>query len=1749
MYKLHRARDSVQVTVTAFAKFLDSLPEDYLTQIQLCELKTRLDIATDCLEKFYIKHELVLDAIVGDSTEETEKLIEAEENKKIEFENLYYSTLAHARFVLDQNTPRAPCIPVSPVPIVASTDQIHLKQVQLPKINMPMFSGVHDGWLEFRDKYESLIHKNESIGDMQRYHYLRSCLSGEASAVIQGVEFSAENYSEAWKLLCARYNNTRVLMHNHFKALFQIDAIQRESAGKLRALLDNFSKHTSALERLKGPEDDLYAALIIFIVSFKLDASTAREWEEAQDTKGLPTIDKLTKFLAFKANVLSTLELKQQPAHPSNANKLAPRPHTSKYKTVAHVANNPPLFQCVLCKNEHYLRNCPRFLKLSVSQRLEKIKALNRCSNCLRFGHSSSNCTSSNCRKCGRKHHTTLHIDSHNVSPAVTTQAEPEEIFASDATESASAFPITNTLLSSDLNSAPCVILSTAMVNIIDNNGRGHTVRALLDGGSQSNFITQRLADKLKLAITPCNLIVAGISRHISSARFSCHASIVSIHTKFNLNTNFYVLPAITGPIPSVRIDTSSINIPANISLADPAYAAPGPIDLLIGAEHFLSLLCIGQISLGNRKPVLQKSKFGWIISGTAASAPIHHTYCNVSHEILNNTLTRFWETEELTLDTTPAWSSNPCELHFKQSVAQTLDGRYVVSMPLQNINELGDSREIALKRFANLERTLNRNPSVRVQYHAFMNEYLSLGHMSLSKDSSEPEYYLPHHAVIKDSSSTTKLRVVFDATAKPLNGKSLNDCQMIGPIIQSSLFSILLRFRQHSYVVCADVEKMYRQILIVPSQRRLQKIFWRFSENEPIQSYELNTVTYGMRSASFLAIRCLFEIANSLDQSNPQVAQLIRCDMYVDDLLSGAESLQELTRIIKDLNSAFKQGCFHLRKWISNHPEIISSLDANDGEHYVDFAALDDTPSSTLGLLWSSRSDHLRFKINIDNHIPSTKRSVLSTISKIFDPLGFLSPCTIRAKMLMQTIWSEHIGWDESLPSSMHQEWLNYYRSLNVLNELRIPRHVLRVNRDTIQLHGFSDASAKAYGAVIYLVCTDSNGQTASSLLCSKSKVAPLKTVTVPRLELCAAHLLAKLYVSVSEALNVPIFSSTLWSDSTITLAWIRQCPSILRTFVANRVSQISGMTMNCEWRHVPTNYNPADLVSRGVDPAALLTSDLWWHGPPWLCSPKDTWPSLMPSSSPDGITVDCQSEMRPLPVVSLTINIPAPLLNIHTYSSFNKLQRVTAYILRFIYNLQQSAAHRRKGFLTYTERENAVLFLVKSEQQSAFLADIQTLSKGIPLSSRSNILSLAPFIDDNGILRVGGRLKHANISYNEKHPILLPRSSAFVKLLFVYEHKRLLHIGPLGLLNSIRTKYWPISGRHIARQVVRECIVCFRAQPRTYFPEMGNLPSTRITPMPPFLRCGVDYAGPYILKTIQGRGCKTYKAYIAVFVCMSSKAIHLELVTELTTQAFIATLRRFTARRGKPEIMYSDNGTNFVGSNRELRDLYDFLKNYSNDVALCSDAEGISWHFIPARSPHFGGLWEAGVKSIKYHLRRVIGEQLMTYEDFSTLLAQVEAILNSRPLTCLSSDPNDFHALTPAHLLIGRSLIALPEKDNTNAPVSSLSRYQRIQAMTNQFWKRWTRDYLNTLQQRSKWRKSINPERFQAGQVVLLIDENLPRLQWKLGRIVTAHPGDDGVIRTVSVKTSNGVVKRAVHRLCPLPVEDSPSKELTEN
>lgn len=1594
-----------------------------------------------------------------------------------------------------------------------------------PKIEIPEFSGNYSQWISFKDLFLEAIHKNPAINNAQKMQHLKTKLRGEAERLVQHLNISADNYNSCWDILNQRYANRRLQFTSFMNCMLDLPVIQNPDSVNLKRMHDVITECLNGISNI-GIETASWDPIVVHIMSQKLDSHTLSDYmKEIQDHREIQNLPDFLYFLETRFMAYETMKSTKKGSPSTSTEKISwksNKQNQMKKPNFSYKSNNyfATKLKCPHCNGNHVLMQCDKFLDMDIGKRFYTVSKLQLCKNCL-FSHGNEECKSTkNCRECNLKHHTLLHNS--EKKPTTTSNRKTNNEQASSSSQQPQ---ISNHVNTKNME----VLLTTVQVKVKSIDGTYIKLRALLDQGSQVNLITENAAQLLRLPRSNINACVTGIGTASGDCRGQLKLTCKSIHSDYCFTTQALIMKKLTNNLPTTTFGKSEWPHLKNLKLADPDYNISGQIDLLLGADVYSEIILDGVMRGNKRSPVAQQTEIGWILCGKMKTFN-----CNVALVNLEE-IAKFWETEDIQLYNDIS-KDDQCEKFYTESVKRSQDGTYTVKMPLcPNFEEkLGKSRSVAISQFLQLEKRLKKNHKLSDMYRKFIEEYIELGHMKPSPHLSPNSCYLPHHGVLRESSTTTKLRVVFNASQKTSSGYSLNSLMEKGANLQQDIQALILRWRTYKYVFTADIEKMYRCIWISDEQQKLQKIIWRDTPDGALRDYQLCTVTYGTKSAPWLAMRTLKQLAIDDGHKHPEAAKILETECYVDDVISGNNCIKKAQQLQLSLIQLLRGGGMNLRKWSSNDRALLENLNEDQISKQNTFDFKSEETSKTLGLGWDHRSDTFYFNWPVAQAKLSTKRSLLSEISKFYDPLGWLSPVTVKAKLLFQKLWISKLGWDDKVPSDIHNEWVKLNAELTYIKTMKINRWIGDTQK-RVELLGFCDASEKAYACVIYSRVNNEHCAPVISLLVAKTRVAPLtQKTTLPRLELCGAGLLAHLIQKAKEALSGFNISVQAWSDSQVVLAWIQGDSSKWETYVANRVAKIKHIIPAAQWDYVKSEQNPADCASRGLLPSKLINFNLWWQGPEFLTKQEST--EKIPRSFQTNM--GCVNHIEAKQTSNKTQhNFISDLLN--NYSSMTQITRVIAWIQRFITNMRNKMKSETE-YLTTSELSAANKSIVIYVQRSEFDFEYKQLCKNEDISKKSSIYKLNPYLDERGIICVGGRLKNSDLPSEMKNPIIIPHTGRYTKLLIEQAHSRTLHGGARLTATYLRQRYWIVGGNRTIKALLRKCVRCHRFSKTDSHQLMGDLPRQRVTPCRPFTHTGVDFSGHVDVKHNKGRGVKTTKGYIAIFICMATKAVHIELVSDLSTETFIAAFQRLCARRGTPKHMYSDCGTNFVGAARVLREEYEVFKQVLNPEVFSELANfEVEWHFNAPAWPSAGGLWEAAVKSMKHHLRRVLGDQKLTYEEFSTLLAKIEACLNSRPLCPLTEDPEDFYnCLTPGHFLTGSPILSLPLSDYSDASNIDLRRRWKLcEHMFHQYWKKWSNDYLTTLQTRSKWNK---PHRnVKEGDIVLVKEDNLPPGKWAMGRVIETHPGSDGYVRVTTIKTQTGIVKRPVVKLSPLPLD----------
>ncbi|XP_058802831.1 uncharacterized protein LOC131670868 [Phymastichus coffea] len=1551
----------------------------------------------------------------------------------------------------------------------------------LPSLTLPTFNGDQRNWESFKELFSSMVKDVPHIANVQKLQRLLSSLEGSAAARLRNIPLVGTNFEVAWSILLKSYDNNRIKLADHLKRLLSMPPMATRSAPEITRLLDTVEEATRSLISF-GRDVDHWDDWFIQLVELRLDSQTREDWEKSlEHQEDFPLYKDLKSFLEHRSRTLQASS-SMEAEHPSNRAPSKKPPHVTRAHST-HMARDrqstpgKATLRCVLCREQHRVSWCPKFKDLSLDQRKRTVRQHNLCYNCLGQGHGAAFCPSVyRCKisGCGASHHTLLH---EGAATRGTTDS---------STGGEPSAPTGVVSLHSGTRHSGVVLLATAQVAIQSSSGRIVVVKALLDQGSETSFLSTRVAQDLELPKRRSSTLVFGLgAQHGTRPSSEVDVLLRSITSPFTLRFSALVLPKLTSLLPSKPVVRASWTHLEGLTLADTEFDKMSRVDCILGADVYPALILDGLIKGGRNEPIAQRTTLGWVISGlTPSPAEVSpslvrcHTVDTDYHNVAKE-LRRFWELEEILPTRLLSREDQACEDHFSSTHVRDSSGRYVLRLPFSRSPNLPSTFAIARARLLGTERRLVRKPNEQKAYVTFMKEYEDLHHMErIEKPDLDKEnyYYIPHHAVFKADGSG-KIRVVFNASQDASNGLSLNDCLHAGPKLQRDISVILTGWRYYRFVFSADIVKI---------------------PDGAIQHYRLTTVTYGTACAPFQAIRVLLQLASDERLKFPVGASILERNVYVDDALAGADTLENAKDARDQLAGILHSAGMELDKWSPNHPALLTGLsDVSTRDLPIDAPDV----VSTLGLLWSPRSDAFRFRVNHDElKPPTTKRAILSIVARLFDPMGWLGPVLIRAKIPIQKLWLQGCNWDDPLDISSQEECDLFCRQLRDVEGISIPRFLGRAAETRWYLHGFADASERAYGACLYFLTQDDHGEWKSTLITAKTKVAPIKSISVPRLELCAALLLAKLVAFFRQQLHPEPIRTFCWSDLTMVLAWIRDHPSRWQTFVDNRVSEIHCLIPQTPWGHVRTEENPADASSRGLCPSELRTNRLWWHGPSWLLKDWSRWK-----------TEECEFvsalEARPPRQVLAHHVQPEGDFPFTRFSSWQRLIHTVAYALRWLNRLRRVPPQYPYPGLEAREIHAATSCVLRLVQREAYSEELHCLSKGAPLPRASTIRRCSPFLHENGVLRVGGRLQNTTLPFEEKHPAIVPRKSHLAALILRDTHLNSLHGGPQLMLSCLRRRFWIPQVRSDVRREVRRCTRCARFQGPLLEQQMAPLPSTRGTPSRPFSTCGLDYAGPFPIRMCKGRGQRATKGYLVIFV---------ELCPSV----------------------WSDNGTTLQGADQELKRLFHSAATFSKEIAETLANDGVTWNFIPPRAPYFGGLWEAGVRSFKHHLKRVVGDAKLTFEEFSTLAVQIEACLNSCPLSPLSSDVEDLAPLTPEHFLIGSALLAPAEPSDTPA-IPRVERYRLATVMRNHFWIRWRKEVLHEYQLRSKWLLPTKP--LKVGDLVLISDINTPAIS-TLGRVLELHEGSDDLARVATLKTATTTLSRPLVKLIRLPIDDGP-------
>lgn len=1463
---------------------------------------------------------------------------------------------------------------------------------------------------------------------------------------------------------------------------------------------------------------------------------------------------------------------------------------SAAYKTATDKKNSTdPAKHCPLHNKPHPLEKCRAFKMKPLTERKKLLKENRRCFRCCSATHMARECAVElKCNECeSNQHCTAMHPDT-TVSPTVpaATESDTEQQISSLPEVTSRCTEICGEGLPARSCAKICLVRvfpqgqrerSVRMYAILDDQSNRSLARSeffqLFDvhggfapylmktcagttemtGRKAVGFQIESVNGEVCLDLPPlieCNEIMSNRSEIPSPEVAHSHAHLRSVAPSIpEIDPEAQILILLGRDLIRVHKVRKQINGPHNAPFAqrlDLGWVIVG--EVCIDRAHKPTISVFKTNVLQNGRPsflmpcqnhICVKERAGY--GGEHRHClPTLQSSCPASDVPAEDKLGQdvFVRTED---DNKPALSFEDEKfLEIMQAEFQRDEqNSWIAPLPFKSPRpRLPNNRAQALSRLHSLQRTLNKNPQMKEQFVAFMEKLFDNRHAEEAPPLHENEecWYLPIFGVYHPQKSG-QIRVVFDSSAQE-DGVSLNSVLLSGPDLNNSLLGVLLRFRKEVVALTADIQQMFYGFLVREDHRNFLRFLWHKDNDltKEIAEYRMRVHVFGNSPSPAVAMYGLRRAAQAGEQEyGSDTRHFVDRHFYVDDGLISLPTEAEAIDLLKRTQASLAKSNLKLHKIASNSVTVMQAFTPADLAAGLKDLCLDEEAlpvQRSLGLCWNIDSDTFTFRVAVSDK-PFTRRGVLSTVNSLFDPLGLVAPVTIRGRALLRELSADIQDWDTELPADKFIKWETWKVSLQDLSSLQLPRpymHQPLSSATHTELCLFSDASNWAIGAVAYLRVLTTDGQSRVGFVLGKAKLAPQPEPTIPRLELCGAVLAVEMAEQILDELDLKPDSVKFYCDSKVVLGYIHNNSKRFFVYVHNRVSRIRRTTSPQQWHYVPTDHNPADLATRSV-PASQLTDTMWFTGPEFLHKPLQT----ETHESFELVDPETDVEVRPQLTTLATCVKEGKLTSerFQRFSTWESLLRAVSFLVHQTRSYRSDSSVPCKGWHRCTkprtpeELEAAKLVILKSVQMDAYPEEYAALQEERPIPGSSAILDLDPFMCD-GLLRTGGRLRHASVNLELKNPIILPKQSHVTRLLVSHYHTKVKHQGRQFTEGAVRAAgLWIVAGKRLIGSVLHHCVTCRKLRGKLETQKMADLPPERLSSSPPFTYVGLDVFGPWNVVTRRTRGgAAQSKRWAILFTCMSTRAAHIEVIESMDTASCINALRRFFALRGPAKQLRSDRGTNFVGASSELGMGRD--DPGQTNLLKFLHKNGCTWEFNPPHASHMGGAWERLIGVT----RKILDSMLLqtrhthlTHDVLCTLMAEVSAIINARPLVPVSSDPSSPTLLTPAMLLT--------QKPGVPAPAGSFNekdlfkcQWKQVQALANEFWYRWRNEYLHTLQPRRKWRTARR--NLQTGDIVLLKQSQAPRNEWPMGLVTSALPSSDGQVRKIEVRTtSQGKVK----------------------
>ena len=1458
-------------------------------------------------------------------------------------------------------------------------------------------------------------------------------------------------------------------------------------------------------------------------------------------------------FKFFVSFIRDMCEIRNDPAFLYNSSSSSAtgsnKPRSSVISRRFDVTSNKSV-RCPLHKAGHTLNDCRGFRKQSLQDRQKFLRDKRICFKCCESdAHFAKNCSVNvKCQICGNRHATALHVD-RQFQQKETDNQTTSQVDGGEKHESEDNVRSKCTTLCGELRfSRSCG--KTVLVNVYSDKDPMNCIKAYAAVDDQSNrtLITPELLDRLGIQGTKSQFTMSSCSgKSTIMCRVANAINVQSIDGKSTFELHDVIeCDSIPSDLPEVATPDVALAY-SHLHCIAPYLPALDPsikVELLIGRDvpeiHHVQEQIIG----GKGEPFAQKLPLGWTVIGEVCLGKVHapkEINVRITHTLNDGRCTTFPLCEKnieindfsdeifiKTSDDNKVGFSVEDKRFLKlmeSDFVQDDTGHWTAPLPFKQPKPpIPNNRSQAWKRAQILDSSLRKNPIKQKHFMTFMEKVLNSGAAEKAPTDIPGEcWYLPLFGVYHPR-KLDQIRGVFDSSAV-YEGVSLNSLLMSGPDLINNLVGILMRFRKNSIAVTGDIEQMFYQFRVSDKHRDYLRFFWYQNNDftQPLIEYRMTSHVFGNTPSPAIAT---YGIRRAVEHSDDDVKSFVCKDFYVDDGITSLTDENLAIDLIKKTQKDLKEnGDIRFHKIVSNNIHVMEAFPSDDlGKDLKSLDLHSDIlpTQRSLGITWDLHSDKFIFSVSNDEK-PTTRRGLLSTINSLFDPLGFVSPILISGKILLRDVIPPGTDWDEPLSSEHACKWQYWLESLRSIGNFEIPRMVIPTSvslAEKLEVHIFCDASEQAISSVAYLKSVDKNGSSSLGFLMGKTKLAPLKGHTIPRLELCSAVLATELGDMICDNMNFSRDICHYYTDSQVVLGYICNTTRRFFTYVSNRVEKIHKVSKPSQWSHVTTDKNPADAGTRYSKSPDMTLVNCWITGPTWLLSENST----KCEEDYGLVSPNEDKEIRPK-IVTLKTQISEPQIGCHRFSKFStwkSLIRAFSYLRLFVKRWLSKHKNQQVPEINSEFKKETEIFIIKQIQSEVFKRDIENLKANTPVSKDSSVLKLDPFLDKEGVMRVGGRLKFSELTLGEKHPILIPNSHHIGKLLVSHHHELAKHQGRHITEGVIRSAgLWIIGLKRLVYSVISKCLLCRRFRGNLTTQKMSDLPKERLKSCPPFTYVGVDCFGPYDIVTRRTRGGSiNSKRWAVLFSCMSCRAVHIEVIEEMSTSSFINALRRFMSIRGKVKEFYSDRGTNFIGAAKELGIPGICVEDNTLKSFLCD--KGSVWKFNTPYSSHMGGSWERLIGIARRIIDSILYEarhKKLTHEVLCTFMAETTAIMNSRPLIPVSSDSDSPCVLSPNTLLTTKTGDCNEDFSHLNTRDVYTTQWKFVQSLAEQFWTQWRHQYLHTLQSRRKWQQTH--DNIKEGDVVILKDGEQHRNFWPIGLIEHVFPSKDNLVRKVLVRT----------------------------